>query len=277
MAKFLTGTDLTETIEKIIWEAKENLLLVSPFVKLDGFFKDDLFKHHKNNNRLHILIVFGKNENNPGKSFNREDIEYFKAFPNISIVYTPDLHGKYYGNEKSGILTSINLYDYSFKNNIEFGYYSESGILSGPAKEDKEAWKTCWDIAENNEAFFIKRPAYKKKIFGKEFVTSEILYDQTENLYKASVFQSKKEKKTISDFPEELEFTEENKERPKRKDTGYCIRTGVEIPYNPKKPYSSKGWSQWQNDGGESYYKEKYCHRTGKPSYGKTSFDKPEL
>ena len=114
MSKFITGLELEETISKIIWETKETLLIVSPFIKLDDFFKK-LFDNHLNNPKIHILIVFGKNENNISRSLSKNDFEYFKKFLNISIIYVPNLHAKYYGNEKKGVITSINLYDYSFK------------------------------------------------------------------------------------------------------------------------------------------------------------------
>ena len=59
MSKFITGLELEETISKIIWETKETLLIVSPFIKLDDYFKK-LFDNHLNNPKIHILIVFGK-------------------------------------------------------------------------------------------------------------------------------------------------------------------------------------------------------------------------
>ena len=45
MSKFITGLELEETISKIIWETKETLLIVSPFIKLDDYFKK-LFDNH---------------------------------------------------------------------------------------------------------------------------------------------------------------------------------------------------------------------------------------
>ena len=67
----------------------------------------------------------------PGVSI--EDFDYFKEFKNISIVYVPTLHAKYYANESKGVITSLNLYDYSFKNNIEFGVVSERSLLKSVA------------------------------------------------------------------------------------------------------------------------------------------------
>jgi len=276
MATFLTGKPLTETIYNIIWNAKDTLLIVSPYIKLDPYFKT-IFNHHKDNPELHILIVFGKNENNKASSFHREDVDYFKDFPNVSIVYVPNLHGKYYGNEQCGILTSINLIDYSFDNNVEFGFYHESNFITGTSKADIEAWNTCRELAGKNDVVFIRRPVYKKKLLGKSYVKSEVLFDDTSAVFGVFSRNNGGSSKKLRDFPMKIEYQKESNERPEKEKTGYCIRTGVEIPYNPKKPYSTKGWSQWQNEGGKPYYKEKYCHRTGKPSNGRTSFDRPEL
>lgn len=128
MGKFITGEDLDNAICDIIWKAQETLLIVSPFIKLDDYFKK-LFDKHEHNPQLHLIIVFGKNENAISKSLSRKDFEYFKMFSNVSIVYVANLHAKYYANESEGVITSINLYDYSFKNNIEFGVYSRQNLL----------------------------------------------------------------------------------------------------------------------------------------------------
>jgi hypothetical protein len=147
MGKFITGKNLENVVYEIIWEAQQNLLIVSPFIKLDDYFIR-LFDNHLNNPNLHILIVFGKNEREISRSLSKNDFIYFRKFLNISIVYVPNLHAKYYGNEKKGVITSMNLYDYSFKNNVEFGVYSETNILSKFTKNaDDEAYQACYDLA----------------------------------------------------------------------------------------------------------------------------------
>ena len=77
-----------------IWETKKTLLIVSPFIKLDDYFKK-LFDNHLNNPEIHILIVFGKNENNISRSLSKNDFEYFKNFLNISIIYDPVIFKKF--------------------------------------------------------------------------------------------------------------------------------------------------------------------------------------
>ncbi len=62
-----------------------------------------------------------------------------------------------------GVITSINLHDYSFTNNIEFGVSTENKLINNILPQfstniDKDAWETSMAIAEDNEAVFIKRP-----------------------------------------------------------------------------------------------------------------------
>lgn len=285
MSKFITGLELEKTISEIIWETKETLLIVSPFIKLDEYFKK-LFDNHLNNPKIHIIIVFGKNENNISRSLSKNDFEYFKKFLNISIIYVPNLHAKYYGNEKKGVITSINLYDYSFKNNIEFGVYSELNILKNITnKTEKDAWETCWKIAEENEAVFVKRPVYQKKllsvILGKNYVKSDVLLDTTDKFYSGFGNNKRNAIKTILDFKSEIDLGSEEINIPTRIEIekpsdGFCIRTGRKITFNPKMPFCDYSYKNWLNF--ENYdYPEKYCHRTGKESFGKTTMRKPIL
>jgi phosphatidylserine/phosphatidylglycerophosphate/cardiolipin synthase-like enzyme len=64
--------------------------------------------------------------------------------------------------------------------------------------------------------------------------------------------------------------------KPNQKPTGYCIRTGVEIPFNIEKPLSKEAYKKW-NEYADPDYKEKYCHFSGEPSNGETCVSKPIL
>ena len=285
MSKFLTGKGLEAAIYDIIWETKNILMIVSPFIKLDNYFKE-LFDKHENNPNIHLILVFGKNEKAVKKSMSKDDFDYFKKFLNVSIIYVPNLHAKYYGNESKGIITSINLYDYSFKNNIEFGVYSEQSLLNRfKQSTDNEAWDECMEIAENNEIVFIKRPVYQtKKILinlGKNYIKSNILFDSTDKFYG---FRKNKldTKKRLNDFPDELELDSITSDRPERikegikSKNGFCIRSGIEMPFNPKQPMTKMSWKVW-NKFGDVDYPEQYCHKTGVKTHGKTSMRSPIL
>lgn len=306
MSKFLTGEDLENVVYDIIWDAEKTLLIVSPFIKLDDYFKD-LFKKHMDNHKLRIILVFGKNEKKVNRSLSNEDFDFFKQFPNVSIVYVPHLHAKYYGNEKKGVITSINLYDYSFKNNIEFGVYSEQKILSKfTTSADVEAWHECMELAHTNEVVYVKRPAYRSKkglmSFGNEYVKSEVLFDSTEKFYGSRKSNLDSDKR-LDDFADEIDLDQAHNVRPERvweddkKETvnpapkkkftfktqpenksnvGYCIRTGEEIEFNPERPMSLTAFKKW-NQFQDVDYGEAYCHYSGDKSFGETSFARPIL
>jgi hypothetical protein len=204
MAEFITGKKLADEVCDIVFNAKKKLLIVSPYIKLDDYFKKEVFNKHKNNPELEIIIVFGKNKYNPQKSFSKIDFEYFKEFPNISIVYVNNLHAKYYANEIKGVVTSINLYDYSFKNNIEFGVVSETKLIGG-SKIDLQAWNSTMSILTDNHAVYVRKPKYKKKLIGKDYMSSEVQLDLTEDLLYGRNFK----KYNVLDFLNETYSNEE--------------------------------------------------------------------
>lgn len=63
---------------------------------------------------------------------------------------------------------------------------------------------------------------------------------------------------------------------PQSKPSGFCIRTGIPIQFNPEKPLSNDAYRSW-NQFGDPNYPEKYCHFSGEASKGDTSFNKPIL
>jgi hypothetical protein len=224
MSTFLTGKTLESEIDEIIWEAKETLLIVSPFIKLDEHFKK-LFSNPKRFDFLKIIVIFGKNENKVSKSLSKQDFEFFKQFSNISIIHASKLHAKYYANENKGVITSINLYDYSFTNeNIEFGVlteHSKSDIFNfrGSNNIENDVFHTCMEIANENTPVFIKRPIFTSNKFivtlNKTYVKSEILLDETQRFYSFS-FNKKSTVKRLSDFPEEIDLNSTEFKRPVR-------------------------------------------------------------
>jgi phosphatidylserine/phosphatidylglycerophosphate/cardiolipin synthase-like enzyme len=68
----------------------------------------------------------------------------------------------------------------------------------------------------------------------------------------------------------------DTKQKQSSKNTGYCIRTGVEIPFNVDKPLSYDAYKKW-SEYSDPDYPEKFCHFSGEPSNGETSVGKPIL
>ena len=47
------------------------------------------------NDSIELVILFGKNENNPSRSIKQADIKELKKLPNVTIRYNQMLHAKY--------------------------------------------------------------------------------------------------------------------------------------------------------------------------------------
>jgi hypothetical protein len=289
MAKFLTGNELDDAISDVVFKAEKDLLILSPFIKLDKYFRA-IFDNHANNSDLHIVIGFGKNERNVTQSFNNEDFEYFKKFPNISIIYVPNLHAKYYANEMMGIITSINLYDFSFKNNVEYGVLFESNIFS-TSKTDIAAWENSYRILNNSFAIFIRKPKFKKKLIGKDYIGSDTLLDLTDDLIRNKKIEKtrflgyKTEDNFLEIFKLDKKPTREEieKDDPKRYElpivnekkeelNGYCIKCKDPIALNVAYPYCKSCFKSLSKYHQKTDI-EKFCHACGKPN--KSSQSKP--
>lgn len=113
MAKFLNTSATNYFLEELIKCAKERLVLISPFLKLNDRIKELL--EDKNRLKIDVRIVYGKSELQP------MEIEWLKAQSYIRTSFCKNLHAKCYLNEELAIVTSLNLYEFSQINNNEMG------------------------------------------------------------------------------------------------------------------------------------------------------------
>ena len=283
MAKFLTGNELNSELEKLFENAYEYILLISPYIKLHDRYASSL-REKKSNPNIEIVVVFGKNEDDFSKSMKQEDFNFFKEFPNIEIRYERRLHAKYYANEDSSILTSMNLYSYSQDNNIEAGILTKgksllgnltSNLLTSGDNFDAETFEYFERVIDQSDLLFKKVPQFDSAMFGlsKKYTSSIIETD------KLSEFFSNKQKFETNNRRENNSYEKKGfvqKTEIRQKKPGYCIRTGVEIPFNPKYPMSDSAFQSWKKFGNPDY-QEKYCHFSGEKSNGETSMSKPIL
>ena len=273
---FLTGKSLSDTIYDTLFKAEKELIIISPYIQLGDYLKDNIFKQHLHNSKLHILIGFGKNEHNKERSFKRGEIEYFLNFPNITIVYIPELHGKYYANEKQSVITSMNLLDYSLINNVEFGVLAEKALTDLVNKNNffETSKNTIMSVLDSGYTIFAKRPNYNKKFLGlaKDYVGSTVHLDLVDNMlvnrevkpirYSSFVPENyvnaeKRQRTEREPAPEKVV----QKEAPQEK-KGHCIRCNTEIPLNPLMPLCDSCYPIWAKFGNR-FYEENYCHCCG--------------
>jgi phosphatidylserine/phosphatidylglycerophosphate/cardiolipin synthase-like enzyme len=113
MAKFLNTSATNYFLEELIKDAKDRLILISPFLKLNDKMKELLAD--KNRLKIDVRIVYGKSELQP------EEINWLKELTYIRTSFCKNLHAKCYMNEELCIVTSLNLYEFSQVNNNEMG------------------------------------------------------------------------------------------------------------------------------------------------------------
>ena len=279
---FLTGKSLSDTIYDTLFKAEKELIIISPYIQLGDYLKDNVFKQLLNNTKLHILIGFGKNTSNGEENCKREDIEYFLGFPNITMVYIPQLHGQYYANEKQSVITSMNLLDYSLENKVEFGVLAEKALTDLVNKNNffETSKNTIMSVLDSGYTIFAKRPNYNKKFLGlaKDYAGSTVHLDLVDDVlsnrevkpiryssfvpenYANAENRLLAEREPTPERAVETETPQENAVQEEKK--GHCIRCNTAIPFDPSKPLCDSCYEEWVKFGNR-FYEEKYCHCCG--------------
>jgi phosphatidylserine/phosphatidylglycerophosphate/cardiolipin synthase-like enzyme len=236
MAKYLKTSGISASLEEIISDARERLYIISPYLKLSDSIKERL--SDKEREKVEVRIIFGKQELNPSEMSFLQNLKYARLY------FSKNLHAKCYLNENKMVITSMNLYEFSQQNNREMGI-----LIDRSLEEDKkiydDAWKDIDSIFHNAEDF-----AYK-----------EI---PKQDVPKASTRPFKKDEQSTKPAKVDAKLT------------GFCIRTGIKIHFNPDKPLSAEAYKSWSKYS-DSDYPEKFCHLSGEPSKGETSVSKPIL
>jgi phosphatidylserine/phosphatidylglycerophosphate/cardiolipin synthase-like enzyme len=133
MARFLNTSATNYFLEELIKNAKDRLILISPFLRLNDRIKELL--EDKNRLKIDVRVVYGKSELQPA------EISWLKSLTYLRTSFCKNLHAKCYINEEMCIITSMNLYDFSQQNN------NEMGILINRA-EDPDLYKEAYEEAQ---------------------------------------------------------------------------------------------------------------------------------
>jgi hypothetical protein len=171
MAEFLTTSGTSYHIENIIIEAKSKLVLISPYLQISKTFYERL-KDAANKN-VSIKIIYGKDELKPNE---RNSLAELK---NLELYYFDNLHAKCYFNESRMVITSMNMYEFSEKNNREMGVLIQKNIDQElfekavneaisiiQSSEQISIRKTERPLADNKKSIDYKDVKYKKILRG---------------------------------------------------------------------------------------------------------------
>lgn len=133
MAKFLNTSATNYFLEELIKDAKDRLILISPYLKLNDRVKELLAD--KNRLKIDVRMVYGKSELQPA------EISWLRELTYVRTSFCRNLHAKCYLNEELCIVTSLNLYEFSQVNN------NEMGILIRRS-EDAELYRDAYEEAQ---------------------------------------------------------------------------------------------------------------------------------
>lgn len=268
--EFLSGHHLNAAIDDIIRAAEVELLIVSPYIKLHERTIEAL-KTLIDKPKVRVTVMFGKASGDKTTTFDKDSIAFLKTLPNIEIAHRQNLHAKFYANEDSSTLCSLNLYNYSQDVNFEAGYLIDSTSSKANKLEQDEAWGYFNEIFKGAELMFDKKAEFESRLLrGKKYKSSKIIFDTLDNSPKDKAKPKQK-----------AEAKAKPKAKPKAKigPSGYCVASGKEMRFNIEKPLCRAEFRLWleETDGGDMNCSMKYCHFSGEESKGKTTFAKPIL
>ena len=133
MAIFLNTSATNFYLEELIKDARERVILISPYLKLNDRIKELL--EDKDRLKIDIRIIYGKSELQPA------EIEWLRALTYVRTSFCKNLHAKCYLSEDICIITSLNLYEFSQVNN------NEMGVLLRRS-EDETMYSDAYDEAQ---------------------------------------------------------------------------------------------------------------------------------
>jgi phosphatidylserine/phosphatidylglycerophosphate/cardiolipin synthase-like enzyme len=146
MAQFLTTHGVASEIERLIVGARERLVLVTPYLKVSQILIERLLDASRTG--VAISLVYGKVE--------LPDAEMVKLrrVSKLDLRFSEHLHAKCYFNESMMVLASMNLHEFSEKNNREFGV-----LLTANEQVYRDAVREVESILANAVAVGMKAQA----------------------------------------------------------------------------------------------------------------------
>lgn len=139
MAKFLKTSELSHWIEKLIDETERELVIIVPYIKISKIILDKLILANKRG--VETVLVYRENH------MSEFEKEKFRQLDNLNLLHHPTLHAKCYYNEKYLIIGSMNLYEYSEKNNREMGILLHRNELDG------DDFSNTWNSKDSDKIF----------------------------------------------------------------------------------------------------------------------------
>ena len=196
----------------------------------------DLLTYRNSKDKV-TTVIYGKLDLKP------DEMAFLQGLRFVILKFKENLHAKCYVNDQHMIITSMNLYEFSMAHNREMGVF----------------------IDKNDPA--------DTQLFEEAMKEVDFISETSQRLELSAAMNSAVKAAAPNNAPK----SEPAAKTPSAdKGKGYCIRTGVEIPFNLEKPLSYEAFKSWSKFSNKEY-PEKFCHLSGEASNGETSVGKPIL
>ena len=225
MAEFLTTLGAADRLERLVTQARQRLVLISPFLQVSPILLERLQEAERRG--VVLTVVYGKAE------MKAEERRQLARLDRLTLRYLANLHAKCYASEAGMVITSMNLYQFSERNNREMGVFLAAGE---PAYLD--AWREIESILAAAQPERTPTPSHQPAARA-EVATSPFVAPR-----RSAIAGGRGERAAPA------------------RERGYCIRCRRGIPLDRAKPFCIdcfRVWAQWEN--GE--FPERWCHDCG--------------
>lgn len=248
MAKFLDTHNTASEINNVIRNAQGWLAIVSPYLSLSPILLERLQDAGSRN--VQVTLIYGKGE------LKSEVTQALSTVKNMDVWFYENVHAKCYCNQDCAVITSMNMYEFSEKNNREMGVLLRK-------QTDLDAYnETCSEIHS------IVRSSTRRNASARQANASlhgttppKAHYPRKQTVVNHQSHSSP----SMGDFmASALNSLVGGK--------GYCLRCGNRIELDGEHPLCGSCYKEW-NRYKNADFVEEYCHRCGK--HAKTTIDKP--
>lgn len=176
MVKFLNTEKLKFWIKELILTSEKEVVIIVPYIKISEKMYDAL--KTADDRGVKLTIIYREDKLS---SFEKQKI---KSLNNLNLLHHPNVHCKCYYNGELIIISSMNLYEYSEKNNREMGVLASKGNI------DKK--KSGFNNINNNELFYDAIHEMREIMNSCEFEIQRL--NTKEGHYFVSILETEEEK-----------------------------------------------------------------------------------
>jgi acyl carrier protein len=170
MANLLTTKGIGFFIDELFKKSEEYIYIVTPYFKVDAVLEERITDALDNG--IKIILIYGKDVN---------QLKKLKCASRIETYFYENLHAKFYINEKSILITSMNMHAFSEANNREIGV-----LFSKNDRADKNIIDDC---IKEFESIKKQSKSYSNPLV--KSVSNESKNNSTINRNNESVYRSK--------------------------------------------------------------------------------------